>query len=120
MIEDTRTKQTGRSEVRGLLLAGTATTRRQQRRKNEGTNPAASGGVPTHMDQEKRRHRQLKRSLKRAGNKSRRQHLKRQLTEQPDEAADAEFDYGRHSSADLNGIDHDATRRRDQEGERGA
>ena len=42
------------------------------------------------------------------------------MAEQPGAAADAEFDYGRHSSADLNGIDHDATRRRNQEGERGA
>jgi hypothetical protein len=67
------------------------------------------------MDQEKRRQRQLKRSLKRAGNKSRRQHLKRQLAEQPDEAAHDEHDYGRHSTAGLNGLDQDATRRRNQD-----
>jgi hypothetical protein len=67
------------------------------------------------MDQEKRRHRQLKRSLKRAGNKSRRQHLKRQLADQPDEAAHPGYDFGGHSSAGLNGNDHDATRRRHQE-----
>jgi hypothetical protein len=64
------------------------------------------------MDQEKRRHRQLKRDVKKAGNRKRRQHLKRELTERPEEAASTEFDYGRDSSAPLNGIDQDATRRR--------
>ena len=64
------------------------------------------------MDQEKRQHRELKREVKRAGNRKRRQHLKRQLTEDPDEAAHVEFDFGRDSSAGLNGNDRDATRRR--------
>jgi hypothetical protein len=64
------------------------------------------------MDQEKRRHRQLKRDIKKAGNRKRRQHLKRDLAENPEEAARAEFDYGRSSSAPLNGIDRDATRKR--------
>jgi len=67
------------------------------------------------MDQEKRRHREMKRIVKRAGNKSRRQQLKRQLADTPEDAANVEPDFGRHSSADLNGIDHDATRRRPQE-----
>ena len=69
------------------------------------------------MDPDKRRLRELKRAVKRAGNKSRRQHLKRQLTDQPDEAAHAEHDFGSHSSAGLNGNDRDATRRRDADAE---
>jgi hypothetical protein len=64
------------------------------------------------MDQDKRQYRQLKRDIKKAGNRKRRQHLKRQLVENPEEAAHAEFDFGRDSSAGLNGIDRDATRRR--------
>jgi hypothetical protein len=63
------------------------------------------------MDQEKRRHRELKREVKRAGNRKRRQHLKRQLAEDPNGAAHVEFDFGRDSSAGLNGNDRDATRR---------
>lgn len=69
------------------------------------------------MDQEKRKLRELKRSLKRAGNKSRRQQLKRDLEERPEEAAHSEFDYGRKSSAGLNGFDKDATRRKPGEEE---
>jgi hypothetical protein len=64
------------------------------------------------MDQDKRRYRQLKRDIKKAGNRKRRQHLKRQLAENPEQAADVDFDFGRDSSAGLNGIDRDATRRR--------
>jgi hypothetical protein len=60
---------------------------------------------------DKRQLRKLKRDLKRAGNKRRRQHLKQQLAENPEEAPHAEFDYGRTSSAGLNGMDRDATRR---------
>jgi hypothetical protein len=67
------------------------------------------------MDQEKRRHRELKREIKKAGNRKRRQHLKRQLERTPEEAADADFDFGRDSSAGLNGNDQDATRRRKDE-----
>jgi len=65
------------------------------------------------MDPDKRQMRRLKRAVKRAGNKSRRQHLKRDLTERPDEAHDVEFEFGRDSSAGLNGLDDDATRRRE-------
>ena len=61
---------------------------------------------------DKRRLRKLKRDIKRAGNRKRRQHLKRQLAENPEQAADVDFDFGRDSSAGLNGIDRDATRRR--------
>jgi hypothetical protein len=66
------------------------------------------------MDQDKRRFRQLKRDVKRAGNRKRRQHLKRELAENPDDAAHTEFDFGRDSSATFNGNDKDSTRRRNQ------
>jgi hypothetical protein len=68
------------------------------------------------MDQDKRQFRKLKRDIKRAGNKRRRQHLKRELIANPDEAPHTEFDFGATSSQTLNGMDHDATRRRSQEG----
>jgi hypothetical protein len=64
------------------------------------------------MDQEKRQLRKQKRELKRAGNRRRRNQLKRELQEHPEEAAHSEFDFGRTSSAGLNGIDRDTTRRR--------
>ncbi len=64
------------------------------------------------MDREKRELRKLKRDLKKAGNKSRRQHLKRDLVENPEEAPYSEFDFGRKSSKGLNGLDNDATRRK--------
>ena len=69
------------------------------------------------MDQDKRRFRQLKRDIKRAGNRKRRQHLKRDLRENPAEAAHTEFDFGRNSSAGLNANDQDRTRRRRREEE---
>lgn len=64
------------------------------------------------MDRQKREWRELKREIKRAGNKRRRQQGKRALAERPDEAPYLEADLGRYRSADLNGIDRDATRRR--------
>jgi hypothetical protein len=64
------------------------------------------------MDQDKRRYRKLKRDVKRAGNKRRRAHLKRDLAEKPEEAAFSEFDFGETSSETMNGVDKDATRRR--------
>jgi hypothetical protein len=67
------------------------------------------------MDQDKRQLRKLKRDIKRAGNKRRRLHLKRQLADSPEEAARAEVDFGRASSAAYNGMDRDATRRRHQQ-----
>jgi hypothetical protein len=66
------------------------------------------------MDADKRQLRKLKRDIKRAGNKRRRQHLKRQLTDAPEDAAQADFTFGRASSAGYNGMDRDATRRRQQ------
>jgi hypothetical protein len=63
------------------------------------------------VDQEKREIRQLKREVKRAGNKHQRRNLKRSLTEDPEEAHRAEVDYGRYRSDAYNGLDRDATRR---------
>jgi hypothetical protein len=67
------------------------------------------------MDPDKRRMRQLKKAIKRAGNKSRRQSLKRDLVEKPDEAHRSEYDFGPGSSTGLNALDRDATRRRRDE-----
>ncbi len=61
---------------------------------------------------EKRQIRELKRALKKRGNKHRRQQLKRDLVEKPDEAAHSEEKLGRYRSDAFNGIDKDATRRR--------
>jgi hypothetical protein len=63
------------------------------------------------MDQDKRRTRQLKRDLKKAGNKARRQRLKRDLTDNPEEAHLTQPSVGRRSTIGLNGLDQDATRR---------
>jgi len=66
----------------------------------------------SHMNHDdKRRLRQLKRNIKKAGNKRRRQHFKRALTDHPEDAHLDEADFGRHSSASFNGMDQDATRR---------
>jgi hypothetical protein len=65
------------------------------------------------MKQDKRILRELKREVKRAGNKRRRQFLKRQLTEKPEEAPYAEFDFGRDSSAGFNAMDNDAKRKKE-------
>jgi hypothetical protein len=64
------------------------------------------------MDQDKRRQRRLKRDVKRAGNKRRRNQLKRELVERPEAAHESEEELGRYRSADYNGLDQDATRRR--------
>ncbi|MBX6316467.1 MAG: hypothetical protein IRY99_26680 [Isosphaeraceae bacterium] len=61
--------------------------------------------------QEKRLLREHKRLVKRAGGKHRRQQLKRSLREHPEEAPYDQEDFGRYRSADLNGLDRDATRR---------
>jgi hypothetical protein len=62
------------------------------------------------MDREKKKLRQLKRTLKRAGSKHRRRDFKQQLRENPSEAADAQENFGRYSSEGLNGLDRDTTR----------
>jgi hypothetical protein len=67
------------------------------------------------QDPAKRQLRKLKRVLKRAGSKHRRRDLKQQLAENPEEAAEAGEDIGRHRSDGLNGLDRDATRKRDDE-----
>jgi hypothetical protein len=67
------------------------------------------------MKQDKRILRELKREVKRAGNKRRRQFLKRQLEDQPEEAPYAEFDFGRDSSAGFNAMDQDAKRKKKTE-----
>ncbi len=67
------------------------------------------------QDDHKRELRELKRAIKRAGNRKRRQTLKRDLRDNPEDAAHTEFEFGRDSSTGLNGIDHDATRRHDEE-----
>jgi hypothetical protein len=67
------------------------------------------------VDPQKRQLRKLKRVIKRAGSKHRRRDLKQQLAENPEEAADAGADFGRHSSESFNGLDQDATRKRDTE-----
>jgi len=64
------------------------------------------------VDPDKRSLRELKRVLKKRGNKHRRQELKRTLTTNPEEAAHVEEDLGRHRSEGLNGIDNDGTRAR--------
>ncbi|MBM3996527.1 MAG: hypothetical protein FJ303_20600 [Planctomycetes bacterium] len=65
------------------------------------------------MDRDKRRTRKLKRDVKKAGNKKRRQSLKRDLRDNPEEAHWSEPTVGKASSATLNGLDQDATRKRD-------
>ncbi len=67
--------------------------------------------MPT--DDRKRELRELKRAIKKAGNRKRRQTLKRDLRDNPEEAAHTEFEFGRDSSTGLNGIDRKA--RRDEE-----
>ncbi len=64
------------------------------------------------MDPQKRQLRKLKRDVKRAGNKRRRQYLKRQLQQDPEGAPHGDYDFGRNTSETLNGLDQDATRRR--------
>ena len=81
-------------------------------------NLSPGGGVDPIMNSEdKRRLRQLKRDIKQAGNKKRRQFLKRELRERPEEAPYSEFQFGRRSSTGLNGLDQDSTRRNRQNDE---
>jgi len=64
------------------------------------------------VDPDKRKLRELKRALKKRGNKHRRQQLKRDLVENPEEAAHSEEKLGRHRSDTLNRLDNDSTRKR--------
>jgi len=66
------------------------------------------------VDPDKRMIRELKRTLKKAGNKHRRLALKRDLEKNPEEAAHTEEDLGGYLSADFNGMDSDSTRKKDE------
>lgn len=69
------------------------------------------------MDRQKRDLREQKRQIKRAGNQRLRRLARRDLRENPEEAHEADPDYGHLRSAPLNGIDRVATRQEDgQEG----
>ncbi len=67
------------------------------------------------MDKLKRELREEKRQIKRAGTKKVRRLLKQGLMDHPDEAHHDAPNPGRHSTAKLNGLDRDATRRRESE-----
>jgi hypothetical protein len=56
-------------------------------------------------DRDKRKWRELKRAVKKRGSKHRRAEFKRGLAENPEEAAHAEENFGRHSSVLFNGLD---------------
>jgi len=73
----------------------------------------SQAGVRLAMDPDKRKTRQLKREIKRAGSKHRRRDFKRQLRDNPDEAAHTEENFGRCSSAPMNGLDKDSTRQKE-------
>lgn len=64
-------------------------------------------------DSEKRLIRELKRVIKKRGNKVRRADLKRSLAADPEAAADDSGEVTRYNSAGLNGHDQDATRKRE-------
>lgn len=63
-------------------------------------------------DPDKRMMRDLKRALKKRGNKHRRAELKKNLADNPEEAAHAEEDLGGYRSDSLNKLDNDSTRRK--------
>lgn len=64
-------------------------------------------------DPDKRKLRELKRAIKKRGNKARRQQLKSDLRDDPEGAADVEESFRGNSSAGLNGLDRDSTRQRE-------
>jgi hypothetical protein len=66
-------------------------------------------------DPDKRKLRDLKRAIKKRGKKHRRAELKRTLAENPEEAAEAEEDLGKHRSDRLNRLDNDSTRRKPED-----
>jgi hypothetical protein len=66
-------------------------------------------------DPDKRKLREQKRIVKKLGTKHRRRQLKRDLAENPDDAAHTQEDLGRYRSETLNGLDRDSTRRRNDE-----
>jgi hypothetical protein len=67
---------------------------------------------------DKKFYRELKRDIKKEGNKRRRAYYKQNLEQNPEEAHWCdEYDFGGLSSKQFNGMDNDATRRRDDEGD---
>ena len=65
---------------------------------------------------DKKFYRELKRSIKKEGGKRRRAYYKQNLLDNPEEAHWCEeFDFGSLSSEKFNGMDDDATRRRDDQ-----
>jgi hypothetical protein len=61
-------------------------------------------------------YRDLKRCIKKAGNKKRRTFFKKNLLENPEEAhlfTEDDFEFGDYSSQQFNGMDNDSTRRRE-------
>jgi hypothetical protein len=66
------------------------------------------------MRKDKDFYRDLKRCLKKAGNKRRRAFHKQNLVDNPEDAHLCDdFDYEGFASKPLNGMDHDTTRRKD-------
>jgi len=63
-------------------------------------------------DPDKRMIRKLKSAIKKRGNKHRRAGLKKNLADNPEEAAHAEEDLGGYRSDSLNKLDNDSTRRK--------
>ena len=63
---------------------------------------------------EKDRLRKIKREIKRSGNKKVRSQAKRDLMENPEEAHLSQQDYGGRSSKKMNGMDRDATRKKER------
>jgi hypothetical protein len=78
-------------------------------RSSGGSEPSVKEDCQEVMDRQKRQLRQLKRAIKRAGNKTRRQELKRELAERPEDAPHSKDQFGRHSSRPFNGIDRNPT-----------
>ena len=64
--------------------------------------------------QDKRLLREMKRQIKRDGNRSRRRYLNRRLAENPEDAHFDEYTFDHNSSAGLNGFDNDNTRASDK------
>jgi len=63
----------------------------------------------------KKQLRELKRQIKKDGNRSRRRHLDRQLKDNPEEAHWDEYNFKHKSSTKLNGIDNDSKRKTEGE-----
>jgi hypothetical protein len=67
---------------------------------------------------DKKRFRQIKRDIKKAGTKRLRQRLKNDLADHPEDAHLDEVDHGEKlRSRDMNGLDKDSTRKRGEEEE---